>query len=103
MVGVATERGDAGPGLKHLAKLPLRTLDLSLTPLGDDGAKHLAALANLTSLDLRGTRLTDGGLKGLAALKKLTDLDLAANYSSFQQIRKAVGSGGSREESDRGP
>jgi hypothetical protein len=55
--------------LEQWAKL--RRLDLSHTPIGDDGVKALAALKSLEELDLRATAVTGTGLAELAKLPNL--------------------------------
>lgn len=50
----------------HLAHLPLKSLDLAYTPIGDEGLIALARgtlLSNIEYLDLSGCNLTDDGLE----------------------------------------
>ncbi|HEV3340648.1 MAG TPA: M56 family metallopeptidase, partial [Pirellulales bacterium] len=63
----------------QLARLPLRNLkylNLSDTPISNQGLKHLRSLVKLRSLVLTRTAVTDRGLVPLARLTDLEELDL---------------------------
>ena len=54
----------------------LRYLDLSYTPVNNEGLASLEGMTQLSKLYLRDTFITDEGLKHLSGLKNLTELDL---------------------------
>ena len=75
----------------------LRALDLSYSPIDDEGMKSLAGMKQLTRLVLRDTFITDAGLKHLEGLTELTELDLygcritnagLAHLKNLTQMRK---------------
>ncbi|MGA4237865.1 GALA protein [Ralstonia nicotianae] len=66
-------------GLAYLARLPLASLDLSDTGIGNRGAQALAASASLTSLNLSGNGIGTAGAEALGRNTVLTALDISAN------------------------
>ncbi len=70
-----TETRVTGKGLEHFPDLEL--LNLSGTPFGDDGLRHLAGLLELRVLLLLDTRVTDEGLRHLPGRTRLWALGLA--------------------------
>ncbi|MCA9090523.1 MAG: hypothetical protein KDA90_18025 [Planctomycetaceae bacterium] len=56
------------------ARLPLQSLSLSATRIGDSGAAYLAAFPQLTYLNISRTRITDDGFRAIGSLKQLTVL-----------------------------
>jgi hypothetical protein len=78
----------------HLAPLKkLSSLNLSGTPVTNDGLKHLAVLEALSRLDLHETKVTDAGLKQLAGFKGLTFLNLQGakvTREAAAELRRAL-------------
>lgn len=54
----------------------LKSLDLGLVPIDDDGVAHLTGLDKLTGLNLSYTKVTDGAMRHVAKLKSLRSLAL---------------------------
>lgn len=64
--------------LKRLANhTRLPSLDVSSSPVSDEGLTHLKPLVDLRSLNLSHTLVTDAGMKHVAAHKRLQFLDLS--------------------------
>ncbi len=66
-------------GLAVLARLPLESLDLSGTRIGDREVQALAASTSLTSLNLSGNRIGNAGAQALGRNTVLTALNVSAN------------------------
>lgn len=66
-----------GSGLASLNGLPLQHLELSHSPVTDEGLRGVVDLSQLQSLGLKNTAVTDQGLNHLVKLPKLKDLRLA--------------------------
>lgn len=73
--------------LKRLAKhTRLPSLDISSSPVNDDGLVHLKPLEDLRSLNLSRTLVTDAGLKHLATHRRLQFLDLSNTAITLKGI-----------------
>jgi hypothetical protein len=57
----------------------VRLTSLDVSEIGDDGARALAPLTELTSLNVSGNAIGDDGAHALAAFPRLTHLDLNGN------------------------
>ena len=70
----------------------LTTLNLRGNGIGAEGARALSGLVNLTTLDLSGNGIGAEGARALSGLVNLTTLDLADNgvidLSLFLQLQK---------------
>ena len=70
----------------------LTTLNLAGNEIGDEGARALSGLVNLTTLDLWGNGIGAEGARALSGLVNLTTLDLWGNgvidLSLFLQLQK---------------
>jgi len=66
-------------GLNFCGALPLETLDISWTSVGDAGLAHsVCRCTSLTSLNLTGLHVSDGAMSSLLALTSLQRLSLAS-------------------------
>ena len=63
--------------MKHLRGLALERLNLSSSPVNDQGLAHLSEIVSLRDLALAYTDVTDAGLAHLESLGALRRLDLA--------------------------
>lgn len=63
---------------KQLAKLGLRSLSLSHTPVGDDAIENLSAFRSLEMLDLAGTKISDSAIATLCTFKSLRHVRLSS-------------------------
>jgi len=66
-----------GEGLSHLTELPLRTLFLVGSKVGDDQLKHLPQFAQLERLAINECPIDGTGLKHVANVKTLRNLSLS--------------------------
>ncbi|MEX0642971.1 MAG: hypothetical protein WD468_09740 [Pirellulales bacterium] len=73
-----------GSGLAYLSGLPLEHLDLSHSPVTDEGLRGILHLRRLRSLGLKNTVVTDQGLIHLVELPNLKDLRLA--YTNVSDV-----------------
>ena len=74
---------DYRPGLEHLPTLTgLRRLDLSGTPVTDEGLAKLKAISTLDGLILHGAAISDRGAAHLKELRELGYLDLSGTAVS---------------------
>jgi len=65
-------------GLNFCGALPLETLDISWTSVGDAGLAHsVCRCTSLTSLNLTGLHVSDGAMSSLLALTSLQRLSLS--------------------------
>ena len=81
--------GDEGAkALSNLINLTL--LDISCNQIGDEGAKALANLINLTSLDVSSNSIGDEGAKALSNLTSLTSLQIKYNFFIGNEGSKAL-------------
>jgi internalin A len=79
-------------GLKNLAGLKLRSLQIPAEASTDLGLKHyLAALESPTHLFLYKWKVTDAGLKELAGLKNLQDLSLYGTQVTDAGLKELAG------------
>jgi hypothetical protein len=69
----------------------LELLDLSGTPITDEGLKALRELKDLKQLNLGGTKVKDAGLKELAGLKGLQVLSLTGTQVTNDGLKELVG------------
>jgi hypothetical protein len=68
-------RGITNRGLEVLRHLPaLEAINLGWTPIGDEGARHLAGCHTLRAVDLSATDCGDESLRALAGKERLADL-----------------------------
>jgi hypothetical protein len=79
--------GVKGPGLERLAKLPIRSLDLSGCPIDDAGLVPISKLENLGELDLSHTKVTDAGLMHLTKIPLLGLLELRGDEITDAGLR----------------
>lgn len=77
--------------LKDLGNL--KSLDLSLTEIGDDGLAHLEGLILLEELDLHRTGVSDRGLSALRRMKSLRTLNLSETKCSDDGLANLRGFG----------
>ncbi|WP_010585488.1 leucine-rich repeat domain-containing protein [Schlesneria paludicola] len=78
--------GDAE--LKLMAGLKsLRSINVVLSQVTDDGLKELESMDRLESLALSSTKITDAGLRHLLRLKKLSRLQLAQTAVSDEGLK----------------
>ena len=76
-------------GLAHLSGHTwLRSLDLTGTAIGDDGLKHLAGLTRLRRLTLDSTQITDAGLVHLKRLRRLFVVKVRTTQVTDQGVRE---------------
>lgn len=66
-----------GVGFGPLSQLPIEYLDLSQSPVTDEGLEQIARLRRLKYLGLEKSDITDAGMAHLAALHGLEDLRLS--------------------------
>jgi len=84
-----SENGIGEEGARALSGLVnLTTLDLSSNRIGDKDVQALLGLLNLTSLDLGGNQIGDRGVQALSGLLNLTSLDLSGNGSAKGVCRR---------------
>ena len=90
-VTVTTGIGDEGA--RHLAALTgLKSLNVSRNRIGAEGARHLAALTCLTSLNVFGNHIGAEGARHLAALTCLTNLNVGQNEIGAEGARHLAAS-----------
>lgn len=81
-------------GLKQLAELNLRSLELTLSDVNDEKLKELRKFSSLKLLRLvNAVNVTDNGIPHLSELTDLKDLDLAnASLTKYgiQQLKKSL-------------
>lgn len=65
-----------GNGLEHLKDVPLVRLELSHSPVTNDGLAHIGAITTLEYLGLKNASVNDSGLHNLNKLQKLRELRL---------------------------
>ncbi|TWT36348.1 Leucine Rich repeats (2 copies) [Posidoniimonas corsicana] len=68
--------GVTGSGLKHLKAVPLTYLELSHSPVTNDGIASIRSLRSLECLGLNNTLVSDLGLERIAQFTRLRELSL---------------------------
>lgn len=77
--------------LERLATLNnLRSLDVSVTPLADDGIAAIGKLTQLRRLNLQGTAVSAVGVRHLAGLTNLEHLNLSTKGPSSEDAAQSI-------------
>lgn len=84
-------------GLRRLAGLPLRLLNVGHTQVSDDGLDTIVSLTSLDTLVLAGTRVSNAELHRLTALERLSVLSLSDTAVSADGLSGIAGMPNLRE------
>lgn len=97
LTGLSLERLDVtespidNDGLFHIVRLTsLRELTLSYTDIDDDGMQHLRGLPMLETLLLRGLNITDEGLSQLTCFQNLHTVDISGTRVSEAGVKSLM-------------
>ncbi|HMO20510.1 MAG TPA: hypothetical protein PKD05_16560 [Candidatus Melainabacteria bacterium] len=76
-------------GLKRIEKLPVRSLDISYTEIGDPGMDSIAKIKSLNKLDMKGCKITEKGLDKLSSLQRLNILNVSG-LNTTEPVMKSI-------------
>ena len=85
--------GVTDDGMKYLAELPLESLYVKYTAVGDAGVEQIAKLPKLKRLSLEGTQVTDAGmaaLKGCLTLQRLDVRNTAVTSAGADDLKQTL-------------